>query len=113
MQEKVAIATQYLVPKQAKEHGLDISKLTVSKSAIIEIIEGYTRESGVRELERQIATVCRKIAYNIVVKSNGDTSKMVHDKKVVVTPKKVREMLGVRIFSEKDDNTEGAVGKVV
>lgn len=113
LQEKVAIATQYLVPKQAKEHGLDISKLTVSKSAIIEIIEGYTRESGVRELERQIATICRKIAYNIVVKSNGDTSKMVHDKKVVVTPKKVREMLGVRIFSEKDDNTEGAVGKVV
>lgn len=113
LQEKIAIATQYLVPKQAKEHGLDISKLTITKNAIIEIIEGYTRESGVRELERQIANVCRKIAYEIVIKSNGDSSKMVHDKKIIITPKRVGDMLGVRIFSEKDGSTEGAVGKVV
>ena len=113
LEEKVAIATQYLVPKQAKEHGLDVSKLSVTKAAIVEIIEGYTRESGVRELERQIANICRKIAYNIVIKSNGDTSKMVHDKKIIVTPKKVSEMLGVRIFSEKENNTQGAIGKVV
>ena len=113
LQEKVAIATQYLVPKQAKEHGLDINKLTITKQAIIDIIEGYTRESGVRELERQIANVCRKIAFNIVMKSNGDTAKMVHDKKIIITPKKLGEMLGVRIFSEKEENTEGAIGKVV
>lgn len=113
LEEKIAIATQYLVPKQAKEHGLDIEKLTITKNAIIEIIEGYTRESGVRELERQIATVCRKIAYDIVIKSNGDTSKMVHNKKVIITPKRVGNMLGVRIFSEKERSVEGAVGKVV
>ncbi len=113
LEEKIAIATQYLVPKQAKEHGLDIEKLTITKNAIIEIIEGYTRESGVRELERQIATICRKIAYDIVIKSNGDTSKMVHNKKVIITPKRVGNMLGVRIFSEKERSVEGAVGKVV
>lgn len=113
LSEKIAIANKYLVPKQAKEHGLDIQKLTITKPAMMDIIEGYTRESGVRELERQIATICRKIAYDIVVKSNGDTQKMVHEKKVVITPKKVKEMLGVRIFSEKDTNTEGAIGKVV
>lgn len=113
LEEKVAIATQYLVPKQAKEHGLDSQKITFTKQAIVEIIEGYTRESGVRELERQIASVCRKIAYDIVVKSNGDTSKMVQTQKIIITPKKVNIMLGTRIFSSKGADTEGAVGKVV
>lgn len=113
LEEKIAITTQYLLPKQAREHGLDVAKLTITKPAICEIIEGYTRESGVRELERQIATICRKIAYNIVLKSNGDTAKMVHDKRVVITPSKVNEMLGIRIFAEKDMVTAGAIGKVV
>ena len=113
LEEKIAIATQYLLPKQAKEHGLDKDKINITKNALIEIIEGYTRESGVRELERQIASICRKIAYEIVIKSNGNLDKMVHNKKMIISPKKVNSLLGVRIYSDKDTNTEGAIGKVV
>lgn len=113
LEEKYAIATQYLIPKQAKEHGLNAEKLSFTKPAILDIVEGYTRESGVRELERQIASVCRKIAYDIVIKSNGDTQKMVQNEKIVVNSKKVASLLGVRIFSKNDTDIAGAVGKVL
>lgn len=112
VEEKVAIAQKYLVPKQCVDHGLNMEYLNITKPAIIEIIEGYTRESGVRELERKIATVCRKIAYDIVVKSNGDKSKMVHNTMIKVGVKQVRDALGTRIYEEIDNITKGAVGKV-
>ncbi len=65
-EEKLQIAKKYLVPKQLKEHGLDSDNLKLSDSTLREIINKYTRESGVRELERQIASVCRKAATRIV-----------------------------------------------
>ncbi len=67
-EEKVEIAKRYLLPKQKKEHGLDDGQLSVSESAIRDIINYYTREAGVRNLERNIANVCRKAAKNIVEK---------------------------------------------
>lgn len=65
-EEKLQIAKKYLVPKQLKEHGLTSDNLQLSESTLRAIINNYTRESGVRELERQIASVCRKAATRIV-----------------------------------------------
>ncbi|SKC38509.1 endopeptidase La [Maledivibacter halophilus] len=64
--EKVVIAKKYLLPKQIKEHGMEESNLQVSEQTIRDIINYYTRESGVRNLERQLATICRKAARQIV-----------------------------------------------
>jgi len=68
-QQKYEIARRFLVPKQLKEHGLKPRQLTVKPSAIFEIIESYTREAGVRNLERNIAAICRGVAKQIVEKS--------------------------------------------
>ncbi len=68
-EEKVNIAMKYLVPKQKKEHGLVENNLVLSEQVIRDIVNYYTRESGVRNLERQIATVCRKAAKRIVEKN--------------------------------------------
>lgn len=84
-EDKVQIAEKYLVPKQIKENGLSKSKISFTETGIRNIINYYTRESGVRNLEREIGNVCRKVAKNVVT---GDT------KKVSVGPKKVQEFLG-------------------
>jgi ATP-dependent Lon protease len=64
-QEKLHIARRYLVPKQLKEHGLDKTDLVFSDAAVLAIITGYTREAGLRNLEREIARVCRKVARQV------------------------------------------------
>ncbi len=84
-EDKVQIAEKYLVPKQIKENGLSKSKISFTEAGIRNIINYYTRESGVRNLEREIGNVCRKVARNVVT---GYT------KKVSVGPKKVQEFLG-------------------
>lgn len=65
-EDKVRIAIDYLVPKQIKEHGLKESNISFSEGAIRKIIREYTREAGVRSLERQIASICRKVAREVV-----------------------------------------------
>src|SRR6185369_17968987 len=62
VEEKLQIAIRHLIPKQIKEHGLTASDIKLSKEAVLKIIEGYTRESGVRSLERKIGSVVRNIA---------------------------------------------------
>ena len=71
--EKLHIARQYLVPKQLKEHGLTPGRLEITDDAIHEIIRRYTREAGVRGLERQIATICRQVARKVVEGHKGKT----------------------------------------
>lgn len=66
--EKVNIAKRYLVPKQLKAHGLKASQLEIGDKVILKLVQGYTRESGVRNLERQIANLCRKVATRVVKK---------------------------------------------
>lgn len=83
--EKKEIALNYLLPKQQEEHGLAKNQLQVQENAIYKIIRRYTREAGVRNLERQIATVCRKAAKLIV---SGEK------KKVVVTDNTLEDLLG-------------------
>jgi ATP-dependent Lon protease len=90
--EKIAIAQKYLIPKQMKEHGLEEGDVTFAEGGIKKLVSSYTREAGVRNLERQIARVCRKVAYKKGQgQKPGDT----------VTPETLREYLGPeRYFPE-------------
>ncbi|HFO1049565.1 MULTISPECIES: endopeptidase La [Bacillus cereus group] len=103
--EKVHIAREHLLPKQLKEHGLRKGNLQVRDEALLEIIRYYTREAGVRTLERQIAKVCRKAAKIIVTAER---------KRIVVTEKNVVDSLGKHIFrygqAEKTDQVGMATG---
>ena len=90
--EKKQIAKKYLVPRQLKDNGLKIKQILFKMSAIDEIIDYYTREAGVRDLERTIGKVCRKITTEIV-RNNIAT-----EKRVVVDPKSVHKYLGSRKF---------------
>lgn len=104
-QEKFHIAKNYLVPKQIEGHGLKEHKVSIQDTTLQHIIRYYTRESGVRNLERQIANVCRKVAKDIVMaeamadtkksskKTSGKSAKPAA-KGYVVTPKKLVELLG-------------------
>ncbi len=100
--EKFHICQKYLVPKQIELHGLKDYKINFTPSAIREVIRSYTREAGVRNLERQIATVCRKLAKEIVTEKlksehkNGKRAKILKAsmKPIQVTPAKVTELLG-------------------
>jgi ATP-dependent Lon protease len=87
--EKLGIAKKYLAPKQLKEHGLKRSVLTFTDKGLRTIVRDYTREAGVRQLERQIAAVCRKAARRV---AEGETKKMSADEKFV------RAALGPRRF---------------
>ncbi|MCW9131652.1 endopeptidase La [Bacillus paramycoides] len=103
--EKVHIAREHLLPKQLTEHGLRKGNLQVRDEALLEIIRYYTREAGVRTLERQIAKVCRKAAKIIVTAER---------KRIVVTEKNVVDLLGKHIFrygqAEKTDQVGMATG---
>jgi len=88
-EEKLGIARRYLVPKQLKAHGLTRSRLSFTEKGLRVIIREYTREAGVRQLERQIAAVCRKAARRI---AEGETERMKAEEKPV------REWLGPRRF---------------
>ena len=99
--EKVHIAKDHLLPKQLEEHGLTKGKLQIREDALLNIIRHYTREAGVRSLERQIAKICRKVAKIIV---SGEK------KRVVITDKNVVEFLGKPIFRYGQAELEDQVG---
>lgn len=88
-EEKVKIAEQYLVPKQMKAHGLKKKNLSISEKAVRDLINFYTRESGVRNLEREIGSLCRKVARKIVSKK-GDSHR--------ITPASLESYLGKRRY---------------
>ena len=88
-EEKLEIAKRYLLPKQMKEHGVKKSALRVSDEAIRAVITGYTRESGVRSLERQMGKLCRKTAMKLV---SGEA------KRCNVAPENLEDYLGVRRY---------------
>lgn len=93
-EEKFFIAKKYLIPKQIKMHGLEDRKVTFTDAAIREVIRSYTREAGVRNLERKFATLCRKTARQIIkdeLKAKGSKAKA---KTYKIIPKIVDEMLG-------------------
>ena len=90
-EEKVMIAERYLVPKMIAENGLKKSQLNITESAIRDMIEYYTREAGVRNLERMIGNACRKTAKNIV---SGKS------KKNTITAKTLDNFIGKKIYIE-------------
>ena len=89
-EEKVMIAKNHLIPKQLQKHGLKKSQLRISDEAVREIISCYTRESGVRSLERDFGEICRKTAMRLL--EDPET------KKIAVTPNNLEQFLGVRKF---------------
>lgn len=89
-EEKLMIAKNHLIPKQLKKHGIKKSQLRISDDGIREIITCYTRESGVRKLERCFAEVCRKTAMNLLQQENP--------KRITLTAANVENILGVRKF---------------
>lgn len=103
--EKLHIAKEHLLPKQLKENGLQKGKLQIRDEALLQLIRTYTREAGVRGLERQIATLCRKAAKIII---SGE------QKRVVVTEKRLKELLGKPLYRygmvEKEDQVGTATG---
>jgi len=80
--EKLGIAKKYLVPKQKEANGLDEVKLTMTSKALKELIHRYTKESGVRGLEREIATLCRKVAKDVLKSGNREDPQLVNMKRV-------------------------------
>lgn len=108
--EKLQIAKRHIIPKQVKAHGLDRHNVRVDEKAILKIINDFTREAGVRNLEREIASVLRKTARNIVVKQ--DNSKAKPKKSVRVTESQIEKSLGVPRFRSKKIRNESQVGSI-
>ncbi len=102
--EKINIAMRYLVPKQIKDNGLKDKEISISQNAIRDIIRYYTREAGVRNLEREISKICRKVVKELVLKER--------DRKISVTPRNIDKYLGVRRFRYGLAEDRDQVGQV-
>ena len=107
--DKREIAKRHIIPKQLKEHGLANHRVTITDPAIDKIINEYTREAGVRNVEREIASVCRKVAKDIVLarKRNGKVSRK---SPMTVDPAQVEKYLGVPKFRQRVRSEEVRVG---
>jgi len=102
--EKVNIADKYLIPKQKKNNGLRDNEILITEPAVREMIRYYTREAGVRNLEREIANICRKVVKRVLLKPT--------EKMVAVTPKSLHKYLGVKRFRYGLAEEEDRVGQV-
>jgi ATP-dependent Lon protease len=102
--EKINIAMRYLIPKQMKENGLKDEEVKITESAVRDIVQHYTRESGVRSLEREISKICRKVVKSLLLKPR--------DTRVSVTPKSMEKYLGVRRFRFGKAENNDQVGQV-
>lgn len=101
--EKLQIANRYLLPKQKREHGLETEQLEVSEDVLLKVIREYTRESGVRNLEQQVAALCRKAAKQIVSEDK---------EQIVITPDTLKDYLGVAKFRYGMAELEDQIGTV-
>ena len=102
--EKLQIAKRYLVPRQIERNGLKRSWIAFGDKALRRVISDYTREAGVRGLEREIGTICRKVAREVAESANG--SKPGKQDKTTITPDKVRDLLGrARVHAEAKRRT--------
>ena len=116
--EKINIAMQYLVPKQMKRNGVKEGELVVDESAVRDIIRYYTREAGVRSLDREIAKICRKVVMQVTLnedKKKAPKSKTVSKAKpkaIKVTEKNLHDYLGVRRFDYGVAESENRIGQV-
>ena len=102
--EKLNIATRYLVEKQKRNNGLNDEEIVFRKSALVDIVRYYTREAGVRSLEREIAKICRKVAKELLLNEIKRT--------VIVTSRSAQKYLGVRQFRYGKAEDKNRVGQV-
>ena len=102
--EKINIARRYLLPKQMKLNGLKTTELTVADGALRDIVRYYTREAGVRSLERDISKICRKVVKSLLLKKT--------QKRLAVTSRNLDKFLGVRRFSFGMAERENQIGQV-
>ncbi|HEX7636651.1 MAG TPA: endopeptidase La [Noviherbaspirillum sp.] len=103
--EKTSIAQRYLLPKQITNNGLKEDEVAVSEAAIRDIIRYYTREAGVRSLEREISKICRKVVKMLLLKKQ--------ERKIAITPKNLDKFLGVRRYDFGMAEKENQIGQVV
>jgi ATP-dependent Lon protease len=102
--EKLNIAQRYLMPKQMEQHGLNAEELSISNTVLVDIIRYYTREAGVRNLEREIAKICRKSVKQLALSKSKD--------KIAVTSRNLDSYLGVRRFRYGVVEEENEIGQV-
>lgn len=102
--EKVNIALRYLVPKQMENNGLKESEVQIRESALRDIVRYYSREAGVRNLEREISKICRKVVRDILLKKL--------DKRITITPNSLEKYLGVQRFRYGEAEEHDQVGQV-
>ncbi|MEY6433316.1 endopeptidase La [Thioalkalicoccus limnaeus] len=102
--EKVAIAERYLIPKQMKNNGLKKGEVILREATLRDIIRHYTREAGVRNLEREVSKICRKVVKEILLKKRAST--------VTVTPKSLERYLGVQRFRFGRADEHDQIGQV-
>ena len=102
--EKVNIAMRYLLPKQLKNNGVKTTELSVTEGAILDIVRYYTREAGVRSLDREISKICRKVIKTLLLKKR--------EGKIVVNSRNLEKYLGVRRYSFGVAEKENQVGQV-
>ena len=105
--EKIHIATHHLLPKQMKGHGLKSDEITVSDSALRDVIRYYSREAGVRSLEREVSKICRKVV-RMLVKRDGEKAQA----KITVNSRNLDKFLGVRRYSFGLAEKNNQVGQV-
>ena len=102
--EKINIAIRYLLPKQVEVNGLKDNEITISDKTVRDIVRFYTREAGVRNLEREISKICRKVVKQLLLEKSGD--------KVSVTPRNLEKYLGVKRFRYGRAEEHDQIGQV-
>jgi ATP-dependent Lon protease len=102
-QEKLGIANNYLIPRQLKEHGITEKQIEIPEKTVLEIIAQYTREAGVRNLEREIAHLCRKVARKV---AEGETGLF------TITPANLHKYLGAPKFLPEEEREKDEIGVV-
>jgi ATP-dependent Lon protease len=116
--EKLNIAKKYLLPKQVKQNGLKPEEIKVSEDSILDIIRYYTREAGVRNLERELARICRKAVKQLLMAAKkadpkkSEKAEKASDKQVSVSSKNLDKFLGVRRFRYGKAEEENRIGHV-
>ena len=103
-EEKIEIASRHLLPREMENHGIEASQLSIGKPVIRQIIDEYTRESGVRELDKKLAQICRRAAFKIASSKEPQT--------IVLTSDNLREYLGVPRYSHERYEGNDFVGVV-
>src|SRR5205814_4970631 len=110
--EKMNIATRYLLPKQLKATGLKEGELSVSEAAIRDIVRYYTREAGVRALERELSKICRKAVKQLLTEKKAAEGEKDKLHRITVTPKNLDKFLGVRRYTFGMAEKQNQVGQV-